>query len=68
MNELYTEIQNAANIVAAPNWADKLSALAAIIAVIVAVIVALRQNKILKQQNEIAIKQAEIAEQLYQNV
>lgn len=63
MNELYAEMQNVANIVAAPNWADKLSALAAIIAVIVAVIVALRQNKILEQQNEIAIKQAEIAEQ-----
>lgn len=63
MNELYTEIQNAANIIAAPNWADKLSAMAASIAVIVAVIVALRQNKILKQQNEIAIKQAEIAEE-----
>jgi len=62
MEELFTEIQNAANVIAVPNWADKLSALAASCAVMVAVILALRQNKILKQQNEIAIKQAEIAE------
>lgn len=62
MEDLFVEIQNAARVIATPNYATWISAVAALGAVIVAVIVAVKQNKISVKQNEIAKKQADISE------
>lgn len=63
MDQLFVEIQNAAKVIATPNWAAWMSAIATFGAVAVAIIVAIKQNKIAERQNEISKKQAEISEQ-----
>lgn len=65
MDEILIAIQNAANTIAAPNWADIAGVCVALAAVFVAFVVACRQNKIMKKQTEIMNAQASIAE--YQN-
>lgn len=61
MDEILVAIQNAANTIAAPNWADILSVCFSLAAVFVACIVAWRQNEISRKQTEIADKQNRIA-------
>lgn len=65
MDEMFLEIENiastAANTIASPNWADILSVLFSFLAIIVAGIVAWKQNKISKQQSDIAEQQNKIA-------
>lgn len=61
--EILTAVQRAAETVAAPNWADKLSVAISLLAVFVAGFVAWKQSKIARSQNEITKKQAEISEQ-----
>lgn len=68
MEELYVEIQNAADKIASPNWAAKMSAITALVAVVLAftamivtIIVARKQNRIAEQQNGVAQEQAEIS-------
>lgn len=63
MENLLIEIQNAAKVIATPNCAAWISAIAAFCAVAVAVVVAFMQNKISQKQNEISRQQVEIAEQ-----
>lgn len=70
MEELLFAIKDAANTIAAPNWAVAISAFAAVGTVLVAIIIASKQiqlakeqNEITKRQNEIAQKQIEISEQ-----
>ena len=62
MEELLFAIKDAADTIAAPNWAVAISALAAVGTVFVAVLIALKQIKIAKEQNEITKKQNEIAQ------
>lgn len=54
-------IQNAANTIATPNWADILSATLSLFAILVAGFVAWKQNKIAQEQVSIADKQNRIA-------
>lgn len=61
MDELLATIQNAANTIATPNWADIMSVCFSLAAVIVACIVAWRQNEISRKQTSIADKQNKIA-------
>lgn len=63
MENLLIEIQNAAKVIATPNCAAWISAIAALSAVVVAVVVAFMQNKISQKQNEISKQQMKIAEQ-----
>lgn len=63
MDELLVAIQGAANTIAAPNWADKLSVLLSLLAIFAASIVAWRQNKISREQTEISKKQTEISQE-----
>ena len=62
MDELLIAIQNVANTIATPNWADKLSVLLSLLAIFAAGIVAWRQNKISREQTEISRKQTDIAD------
>lgn len=59
--EILVAIQNAAETIAAPNWADVASVCFSLAAVIVAVIIALKQNEISRKQASIADKQNKIA-------
>lgn len=61
MDELLVAIQNAANTIAAPNWADIMSVCLSLLAVVVASFVAWRQNEISRKQTDIADKQNKIA-------
>lgn len=61
MDEIVVAIQNAANTIATPNWADIMSVCFSLAAVIVACIVAWRQNEISRKQTSIADKQNRIA-------
>lgn len=61
--EILVAIQNAAETIATPNWADIASVGLSLLAVVVAGFVAWKQVKIAKKQNEIAEKQAGIAGQ-----
>lgn len=63
MENLLIEIQNAAKVIATPNCAAWISAIAALSAVVVAVVVAFMQNRISQKQNEISKQQVKIAEQ-----
>lgn len=69
MEDLYVEIQNAADKIASPNWAAQMSAITSLFAVvfalaamIVTIIVARKQNKIAEQQNSVAQEQAKISQ------
>ncbi len=62
MEKLFVEIQNAASVIASPNWADKLSVVISLIAAGIAVIVAWKQTKIANKQSEIAKEQADISD------
>lgn len=62
MDELLVAIQEAANTIAAPNCADKLSVLLSLLAILAAGFVAWRQNKISREQTEISKRQTEIAD------
>ena len=69
MEDLYVEIQNAADKIASPNWAAQMSAITSLFAVvfalaamIVTIIVARNQNKIAEQQNSVAQEQAKISQ------
>lgn len=55
MNELFSEIQNAAQVIAEPNYADKAAILISAIAALLAFAVAYRQVGISKQQNKISL-------------
>ncbi len=55
MNELFTEIQNAAQVIAEPNYADKSAIFISAIAALLAFAVAYRQADISKQQNKISL-------------
>ncbi len=65
MEEMLSEIQNIANeaayIIAAPNWADKLLFISSLLAIVAAIFVAHRQNGIVLKQAEIAEQQNKIA-------
>ena len=61
MDEIVVAIQNAANTIATPNWADIMSVCFSLAAVVVACIVAWRQNEISRKQTDIADKQNKIA-------
>ena len=61
MDELLVAIQEAANTIATPNWADILGVCFSLMAVIVACLVALKQNEISRKQTDIADKQNKIA-------
>lgn len=61
MDRLFNEIQNAARMIATPNWADKAAILVSIIAVTISGVVAWRQMIISKKQAEIAEQQNHIA-------
>ena len=61
MDEILIAIQEAANTIAAPNWADILSVCFSLAAVFVAGVVACKQNKISREQASIADKQNKIA-------
>ena len=61
MDEILVAIQDAANTIAAPNWADIMSVCFSLAAVIVACIVAWRQNEISRKQASMADKQNRIA-------
>lgn len=61
MDELLVAIQDAANTIAAPNWADIMSVCFSLLAVVVAGIIAWRQNEISKKQTFIAENQNKIA-------
>lgn len=61
MEEILTAIQEAANTIAAPNWADIMSVCFSLFAIIVAGVVAWRQNEISRKQKDIADKQNKIA-------
>lgn len=53
--EMQTAIQDAANTIAAPNWADVLGVLLSALAIVAATVVAFQQVRIQKQQNNIAL-------------
>lgn len=59
--EILVAIQNAANTIAAPNWADIASVGLSLLAVVVAGFVAWKQNKIILKQAEIAEQQNKIS-------
>lgn len=59
--EILVGIQKAAETIATPNWADKLSVAMSLLAVVVAGIVAWKQNKIVLAQAKIAEQQNKIA-------
>ena len=61
MEEILAAIQDAANTIATPNCADKLSVLLSLLAIFVAGFVAWRQNEISRKQTDIADKQNKIA-------
>ena len=61
MNELLIAIQNAANTIAAPNWAAIMSVCFSLLAIIVAGFVAWKQIEISRKQSDIADKQNKIA-------
>lgn len=61
MEEILIAIQEAADTIATPNWADILSVCFSLAAVFVACVVAWRQNKVSREQTEISKKQAEIS-------
>lgn len=61
MDEILVAIQEAADKIAAPNWADIMSVCFSLAAVVVACIVAWRQNEISRKQTDIADKQNKIA-------
>ena len=61
MDELLVAIQNAANTIAAPNWADIMSACFSLFAIIVAGFVAWKQIEISRKQTDIADRQNKIA-------
>ncbi|MBD5154157.1 MAG: hypothetical protein HDT15_03530 [Oscillibacter sp.] len=67
MEEMFIEIERiantAANTIATPNWADKLSLIISVVTAIIATIVAWRQIEITAMQNKIVLKQTEISEQ-----
>lgn len=63
MDELLVAIQEAADTIAAPNWADIMSVCFSLAAVVVACIVAWRQNEISREQTEISKKQTEISQE-----
>lgn len=60
MDEILVAIQEAADTIAAPNWADIMGVCFSLTAVVVACIVAWRQNKIVLKQAEIAEQQNKI--------
>lgn len=60
---IFAAIQKAANTIATPNCAAWLSAIAALAAVVAAIIIAIKQNKIAKQQTEIAAEQNKFSEE-----
>lgn len=70
MEEMLFEIERianaAANTIASPNWADKLSVLLSFLAIVVAGHVALKQAKISEQQNKIALFEKRYV--VYENV
>lgn len=55
MDELLVAIQNAANTIAEPNWADIMSVCLSLLAVVAAGIIAWRQNSIANRQNKITL-------------
>lgn len=63
MDELLVAIQNAANTIATPNWADIMSVCFSLAAVIVACFVARKQIDISREQTEISKKQTEISQE-----
>ena len=63
MDELLVAIQNAANTIAAPNWAAIISAIFSFVAIIVAGVVAWKQNKIAENQDKLVERQIGISEQ-----
>lgn len=63
MDEILVAIQEAANTIAAPNCADKLSVFLSFLAILAAGFVAWRQNKISREQTEISKKQTEISQE-----
>ena len=60
--EIFWAIQQAADTIATPNWADIASVGLSLLAVSVAGFVAWKQFKIANEQNAIVLKQAEIAD------
>ena len=62
MEEILVAIQEAANTIATPNWADIMSACCSLLAVFVACFVAKRQNEISRKQTEILGLQTSIAD------
>lgn len=65
--EILVAIQKAAETIATPNWADKLSLLVSFLAILVAagvaIYVAKKQSETSNKQNEIILKQTEFVEQ-----
>lgn len=61
MDEILVAIQNAANTIATPNWADIAGVFVSLAALFVAGFVAWRQNEISRKQTDIADKQNKIA-------
>lgn len=61
MDEILVAIQDAANTIATPNWADILSTIFSFAAIVVAGVIAWRQNKIAEEQTAIAAKQNEFS-------
>ena len=61
MNELFIEIQNAAHVIAEPNWADIVAVIVSAIALIVAGIAAHGQKKISNAQVKISEQQTKIS-------
>lgn len=66
MEEIFVEIQKAADTIATPNWADELSLLLSLLAIAVAGYVAWKQAKISEQQNKIALFEKRYV--VYENV
>ena len=54
MDKLLAAIQNAANTIATPNWADIMGTFCSLIDGAVAGIIACKQNKISREQTEIS--------------
>lgn len=61
--EILAAIQNAAETIAEPNWADILSVVISLLAVVVAGFVAWKQIEITREQTKITNKQAEISKE-----
>lgn len=62
MDELILAIQEAANTIASPTWADIMGVFLSFVAIVVAFIVAFMQYKILKRQTNILDKQTSIVD------